>query len=93
MVCNISPFFSLKVGVLENVFLQTIDDPTASRKEVIGHLKKAAAYHHTYKLEAMNGQAADRHMFGLHVASKFAGLKPKLFEHKVGRSRDLLVLH
>ena len=60
-----------------------MDDCSANKSEIIGHLKKAIAYHHNYKLEAMNGEAADRHMFGLYVASKFAGVQPKLFEHTV----------
>ena len=66
-----------------------MDDPNVSRSEVISHLKKAFAYHHNYKLEAMNGQAADRHMFGLFVAAKFAGVQPKLFEHKVSEVKKL----
>ena len=53
------------------------------RDVCISHLKKAMAYHHTYKLDAMNGRGADRHMFGLYVASKFLGIKPKIFEFKV----------
>ena len=60
-----------------------MDDPSASKPEIIDYLKKAIAYHHNYKLEAMNGEAVDRHMFGLYVASKLAGITPKLFQHKV----------
>lgn len=54
---------------------------------MISLLKQAISYQTRYKLDAMNGEASDRHMFGLYVASKMAGLQPKLFKQKVGKER------
>nr|CAB3233585.1 carnitine O-palmitoyltransferase 1, liver isoform-like [Phallusia mammillata] len=71
-------------------FTQAMDDPNVPRSECIKHLKTAMAYHHQYKLESMNGLGADRHMFGLIVAAKFAGVKPKLFETKILTDYDQL---
>lgn len=64
-----------------------MDDLTVPRAEVISLLKQAISYQTRYKLDAMNGEASDRHMFGLYVASKMAGLQPKLFKQQVGDRR------
>ncbi|XP_076819052.1 carnitine O-palmitoyltransferase 1, liver isoform-like [Clavelina lepadiformis] len=71
-------------------FTMAMEDPKSTNAERIRHLKAAMHYHNNYKLEAMNGQAADRHLFGLYVASKLAGVKPKLFDVKVLMSMDQL---
>ena len=60
-----------------------MDNPNVLQSEKAALLKKAINHQHNYKLQAMNGQACDRHMFGLYIAAKMAGVQPWIFQNKV----------
>ena len=57
-----------------------MEDETKTKEDRLALLRKAMAYHNQYKLDAMNGQGADRPMFGLLCAAKMTGAQPKLFQ-------------
>uniref|UniRef100_H2YI63 Choline/carnitine acyltransferase domain-containing protein n=1 Tax=Ciona savignyi TaxID=51511 RepID=H2YI63_CIOSA len=71
-------------------FTKSMDDASYNRSDRLKHLKAAMTHHNKYKLDAMNGRASDRHIFGLYVAAKFAGVAPKLFNFKVLTDYDQL---
>nr|XP_002122295.1 carnitine O-palmitoyltransferase 1, liver isoform-like [Ciona intestinalis] len=71
-------------------FTKAMDDTSVSKSDCLKHLKAAMLHHNNYKLDAMNGRASDRHMFGLYVAAKFAGISPKIFNIKVFTDYDQL---
>ena len=57
-----------------------MEDESSTKSERLQLLKKAMEYHNQYKLDAMNGNGADRPMFGMFCAAKMLGIQPKLFE-------------
>lgn len=67
-----------------------MDDPSMSSMEKAKLCKSAINHQNRYKLDAMNGEACDRHIFGLYIAAKMAGICPKIFTNKVTPWRDRL---
>lgn len=71
-------------------FTKAMDDPSKTSIEKAKLCKDAINHQHRYKLDAMNGEACDRHIFGLYIAAKMAGLTPKIFQNKHLLSPDQL---
>ncbi|XP_078486895.1 carnitine O-palmitoyltransferase 1, liver isoform [Ciona intestinalis] len=71
-------------------FTKCFDDPSVPDSVKIKHLKSAIKYQTTYKFDATNGRAVDRHLLGLYFAGKFTGNVPELFKLKPFYESDLL---
>ncbi|XP_039274243.2 carnitine O-palmitoyltransferase 1, liver isoform-like [Styela clava] len=78
------------VSMASVAFTKAMDNPNVLQSEKAALLKKAINHQHNYKLQAMNGQACDRHMFGLYIAAKMAGVQPRIFQNKALLSPDQL---